>query len=215
MKTSKSNLEGHPMSQEYSGKNQYEIEIDLNYKPYESILTRLQNNISTDDRYQFADLLIKQEFEKEDDSFAHIFKKVVLLNSLYSTNIFAPFNVALKISRVKNFSERMRKGDISLVDEIRINTINGSTRDFYSFSTKYCHHHNPTKYPIYDSIVVDVLVDSLKELEPHGKVNKSKMKDYEYFKEKVDYLAKLWDLSDNYLYTKLDKYLWHKGREER
>src|SRR5690554_6486763 len=101
MKTSKSNLEGQPMLKEHTGKNKHEKIIDLNYKPYESILTKSQNDLNENDRYPFADLLIKQEFEKRDDSFAHIFKKVVLLNSLYSTNIFAPFNVALKISRIK------------------------------------------------------------------------------------------------------------------
>ncbi|UTW70364.1 hypothetical protein KHA80_07545 [Anaerobacillus sp. HL2] len=30
-------------------------------------------------------------------------------------------------------------------------------KNFYSFATKYCSHHNPLDYPIYDSYVDEVL----------------------------------------------------------
>ena len=184
----------------------YNSEYDgINYKPVQ-ILDR-------DDRFPFGELIIRQTFEEDKNDITQIYKKVVLLNSLYSTNIYATFDVALKIFRIDNFSERVSHGDLSLVEEIRRNNISGKNKDFYSFSTKYCHHHNPSGFPIYDSFVEERLIYFLSEYE--CKVIKSKLKKYSYFKEMMDTLAEKWNLPHDYLYIKLDKYLWKKGKEEK
>jgi hypothetical protein len=194
-------------------KNRIEKEIDKYYKNYEAVLKKSNKALIREDRYAFAEKIIKDEFEKNDNSIEQIYKKVVLLNSLYSTNIYATFDVALNISKIKNFDKRVGNGDITLVDEIRKNLIGDSIKDFYSFSTKYCHHHNPTKYPIYDAFVEEMLIEYLYEFEPDNRIYQTKMKKYEYFKKNIDHLAELWKLSNEYLYTKLDKYLWQKGKE--
>ena len=45
------------------------------------------------------------------------------------------------------------KNDVTLVDDVKKVTINGSEKNFYSFTTKYCSHHRPLEFPIYDLIV--------------------------------------------------------------
>ncbi|MBN2591291.1 MAG: hypothetical protein JXA96_15610 [Sedimentisphaerales bacterium] len=191
----------------------YADEINRYYEAYNSILKKPESQLAREDRYPFAEMIIREVFSAKSNTFAHIYQKVVLLNALYSTNIFATFDVALNIFRIDNFSYRVANGDLSLVDDIRKNQIGDSEKDFYSFATKYCHHHNPCTYPIYDSLVEDMLVYYLSEIEPDKRVYRSKMKEYPYFKSNMDHLASLWNLGNEFLYLKLDKYLWQKGKE--
>lgn len=44
-----------------------------------------------------------------------------------------------------------------MVSEIQRVTINNVEKNFYSFTTKYCSHHCPLDFPIYDSYVEKVL----------------------------------------------------------
>ena len=46
---------------------------------------------------------------------------------------------------------RLKAGDVTLVNDIKQININGTERNFYFFASKYCSHHNPLDYPIYDS----------------------------------------------------------------
>jgi len=191
----------------------HKSEIDNYFIEYAQIKETNPESLTREDRYPFADLILREEFKKYDASLGHVYKKVVLLNSLYSTNIYATFDVALKIYKITNFEDRIKSGDISLVDEIRKNVISGQEKDFYSFATKYCHNHNPNTYPIYDSFVEDMLIYYLDEEEPNKRYYRTKMKDYQYFKDSLDYLAKLWSLTEDYKYERLDKFLWKKGKE--
>ena len=187
-------------------------EINSYYDEYLNIKNKAQAQITIEDRYAFADTILKEEFENTKEDLSQIYKKVVLLNSLYSTNIYATFEVTLKISKIHNFRKRVMSGDLLLVDEIRKNIISGKNKDFYSFATKYCHHHNANAYPIYDSFVENSLMVFSKELFPN-KIQRSKMKDYHYFKGNIDSLANKWQLPEDFKYTKIDKYLWKKGKE--
>ena len=192
--------------------NTIKQEIDSYYNEYLNIKSKTQDQITTDDRYSFADTILKEEFENPKDDLSHLYKKVVLLNSLYSTNIYATFDVSLNIYKIADFRKRVMNNDLSLVNEIRKNTISGKQKNFYSFATKYCHHHNPAAFPIYDSFVEGSLIKYFSIIFP-DKIQKSKMKDYFYFKKKIDSLAKEWQLPEDFLYTKIDKYLWKKGKE--
>lgn len=74
-----------------------------------------------------------------------------------STNIFSPSKVAKHIIDL-HIDERLAAGDVTLVNEIaRVDMDNGTVGNFYSFATKYCSHHKPLDYPIYDSYVVKLL----------------------------------------------------------
>ena len=95
------------------------------------------------------DALDKLFFEllPSNEEISDILLKVATLNDFYSTNIFSVYPVAEHILSLK-IDERLRQGDVALVNEIQNVTINGVARKFYSFSTKYCSHHNPKEYPI-------------------------------------------------------------------
>ena len=52
---------------------------------------------------------------------------------------------------------RLKSNDETLVNDIANLSINGKKKCFYSFATKYCSHHNPINFPIYDSYVDKIL----------------------------------------------------------
>lgn len=85
-----------------------------------------------------------------------ILLKVAALNDFYSTNIFSVYPVAKHILSL-DIDDRLKTGDVALVSDIQKVTINGVEKNFYSFATKYCSHHRPLDFPIYDSYVEKVL----------------------------------------------------------
>ena len=82
--------------------------------------------------------------------------KVSTLNDFYSTNIFSVFPVAEHILAL-DIDERLDNADPTLVQDIASVTISNKAKNFYSFASKYCSHHRPDDYPIYDSYVDTVL----------------------------------------------------------
>ena len=89
--------------------------------------------------------------------------KAKLLNLFYSTGIQAMNVMVNKILGVANIDSRLKKGDLNLVADIAVIQLSdGKKRNNYSFATKYCALHQPDKYPIYDSIVANVLLYLLK-----------------------------------------------------
>lgn len=56
-----------------------------------------------------------------------------------------------------SIDERLMAGDVTLVSDIQKVVINGVEKNFYSFATKYCSHHRPLDFPIYDSYLDKVL----------------------------------------------------------
>src|SRR3989344_2840776 len=84
--------------------------------------------------------------------------KVCVLNDFYSTNIFSPFTVAKHIVALK-IDANLAKDNLDIVNKIgNVKMNNNKSINFYSFATKYCSHHKPTVYPIYDSYVDKILM---------------------------------------------------------
>jgi hypothetical protein len=110
------------------------------------------------------------------DNESHVLLKVVALNRLYSTNIFAVYDMAHHIwQQAQEIDSDLEGGVPDIVDKIahvRISTT-GKDRINYSFATKYCSWHNQASYPIWDSRV-DRYLRSLRQttfakfLNPHG-----------------------------------------------
>ena len=101
--------------------------------------------------------------------------KTSSLNDFYSTNIFSVFSIAKHILEL-NIDERLKSGDETLVDDIARVTINGKKK-FYSFASKYCSHHYPTAFPIYDSYVEKVLMHFQKK-DNFSNFKKNDLKNY-------------------------------------
>ena len=90
-------------------------------------------------------------------------------------------------------------------------TINGVARKFYSFSTKYCSHHNPKEYPIYDSYVEKVL-KYFRKTDKFSKFKNADLKDYQKFKNIIIAFREYYDLEEFNL-KEIDQYLWQLGKE--
>lgn len=147
------------------------------------------------------------------NSISDILLKVATLNDFYSTNIFSVYPVAKHILEL-NIDERLQSGDVSLVDDIKKVVINGKCQNFYSFATKFCSHHKPLDYPIYDSYVEKVLLyfrkqDSSKKF---AKFTPGDLKDYGKFKATLIEFSRSYDL-DKYNLKEIDKYIWQLGKE--
>lgn len=137
-----------------------------------------------------------------------ILAKSSTLNSLYSTNIFSIYDVAKHIHSLK-IDDRLKKNDLTLVKDIAQNTINKKNKNFYSFATKYCSHHKPDNFPIYDKYVEKVLMYFKKD--KFAKFKKADLKDYEKFYTILLEFKKFYNIT--YGLKDLDKYLWLLGKE--
>jgi hypothetical protein len=84
----------------------------------------------------------------------HVLLKVVVLNRLYSTQIFAVMDVARHIYANAEIIDRaLACGSPEIVEAIAKVTIQGKIHNFFSFAAKYCSWHQAERYPIYDSRV--------------------------------------------------------------
>lgn len=149
------------------------------------------------------------EFKSNND-IHNILIKASALNDFYSTNIFSIFPVAKHIYKL-NIDNRLEKNDTSLVNDIAQVKINGVKKNFYSFATKYCSHHKPEEYPIYDSYVEKMLM-YFQKTDQFAKFKKSDLKNYAKFKSILIEFKKFYDINE-YTLKEIDKYIWQLGKE--
>lgn len=151
------------------------------------------------------------ELAPNNTDISDVLLKSATLNDFYSTNIFTIYPVAKHIISVKNIDERLKNGDVALIDDIKTITINGKTKHFYSFASKYCSHHNPNDFPIYDSYVEKVLIH-FNKTHRFSNFNKSDLKDYAKFKSVLLDFQAYFELQTVNL-KQIDQYLWLLGKE--
>ena len=159
------------------------------------------------------------EFKNNDD-IKHIIIKCSALNDFYATNIYDIEKVARHILSIKDIDRRLRDGDVTLVNEIA--DVPDHKR-VYSFASKYCSHHNPEAFPIFDSYVEAVLMFLQKNHSKDGKFCYSRephkkdpttphLRDYKVFKEAIDCVRVEFGLQ-KYSYKDVDRYLWQLGKD--
>ncbi len=138
--------------------------------------------------------------------------KVSTLNDFYSTNIFAAYKVAKHILSL-DIDERLNNGDITLVGDIaKIEMDNENIKNFYSFASKYCSHHKPLDFPIYDSFV-DILLKYFRDTDNFYEFKNDDLKDYIRFKEILIEFRRYYGL-EQFNLKEIDKYLWLLGKEK-
>ena len=147
---------------------------------------------------------------RPNNSLENILVKCSVLNDFYSTNIFKIYPVAKHIYGLK-IDDRLVKGDPTLVDDISKLQIGKKNKNFYSFASKYCSHHNQVEYPIYDSYVHKVLwyfrrVDNFDEFEEND------LKNYVKFKNILIKFKEFYKLG-KFSLKELDRYLWLSGKK--
>ena len=86
----------------------------------------------------------------------HVLLKVVAVNTLYRTNIYAVERVAEHIFRnVPNLDQALQSGDVEIVEKISKIRVGIAEREvnFFSFASKFCSWHFQSYFPIYDARV--------------------------------------------------------------
>ena len=147
------------------------------------------------------------------NSLDDILIKACTLNDFYSTNIYKVFDVAAIIQEME-IDERLNSDEIdtNLVDELVENTKRCTGRSIYSFATKYCSHHRPDLYPIYDSYV-DIL---LRYYRDHNNIgftfSNSELKTYSSFCYIEDDFKDKYGLQ-GFNAKEIDKFLWQEGKK--
>jgi len=145
------------------------------------------------------------------NSMDEVLIKVCSLNDFYSTNIFSPFAVAKHIVSLR-IDPRLDQDDLNIVNKIATVQINkNSKRNFYSFATKYCSHHKPTVYPIYDSYVEKMLL-YLRREDKFYKFNREDLKQYPKYRNILIQFQDYYGLK-KYNLKQIDKYLWQVGKD--
>lgn len=147
---------------------------------------------------------------KENQCIEDILIKCSALNDFYSTNIFKVHHVAQHYLK-QNIDQRLKDGDLTLVNDLTAIPINNKMYRFYSFATKYCSHHRPDIYPIYDSYVHKVLMHFRKKGFVKFKTEND-LKDYPKYTDIINSLKKNRQL-EKFTVKEIDKYLWQLGKE--
>lgn len=137
-------------------------------------------------------------------------KTAATLNDFYSTNIFKVYWVAKHIADLK-IDSRLDARDATLVNEIAMVTYeSGKTRNEYSFATKYCSHHYPNDFPIYDDYIKKVL-EYFRDVDGFCGFNTPELLQYPRFKEILCSFRQFYKL-EQFSLKQLDQYLWQLGK---
>ena len=166
------------------------------------------------ENYSLQESSLKKLFSKtypKNNDLDDILIKVCSLNDFYSTNIFSPFTIAKHIKSL-DIDKYLLKGNLSIVDKLAKVKMNGGKYIyFYSFASKYCSHHQPSIYPIYDSYVDKVLIYFRKKDNFYNFQN-SDLKIYKNFKNIILAFRSFYKL-EKYDIKDIDKYLWQLGKD--
>lgn len=140
----------------------------------------------------------------------HVLLKVSALNDFYSTNILDSHAVANHILDL-NIDARMANDDYELVNEIARNCIKGKSLNFYSFASKYCSHHKPLSYPIFDFFIEKMMLHYQKT-DGFATFSKSDLKDYPRFISVIKSFRQFYGL-DTFSLKQIDVFLWIVGKD--
>lgn len=137
--------------------------------------------------------------------------KCSVLNDFYATNIYQVEPIARHIVGIADIDAKLEHGELELVG--RIARTEGVKNFNYSFATKYCSHHNPDAFPIFDRYVADVLW-FLKKKYPALLSFKKRddLKDYCTFVDAIRTVRDNFGLSE-YSFKDIDRYLWQLGKD--
>lgn len=175
-------------------------EVEKYLKQWDSLENYVNQENSLDKL--FFDLIPEIKFIED------ILIKCSTLNDFYSTNIFSIFPIAKHILQL-DIDERLKSGDLTLIEDIADKNVMG--RRNYSFASKYCSHHNPDQFPIYDSYVSKVLMH-FKRVDKFAKFTSNDLQDYIRFRVILNEFKVYYSL-EQYSLKELDKYLWLLGKE--
>lgn len=105
-----------------------------------------------------------------------------------------------------NIDDRLKRGDLSLVEDIANITINGKSYHFLHFASAYCNLHRPDVYPIYSDQHLDFYREYIKvnnlPLDP------AKLNTYSVFSAALDDLLTRQGVKGKMNYLHIRKFGW-------
>ena len=159
--------------------------------------------------------LLFREIYPDNTDLRHVLLKCSMLNDFYGTNIYGVYPMAKHIIAL-SIDERLRQGDPQLVDDIAsghgIKHSSGKERQLFSFATKYCSHHNPEDYPIYDSYVEQLLLFFRKK-DGFADFRNADLRDFPLFKQIILQFRAYYGL-EQFSVKQIDQYLWQLGKDK-
>jgi len=182
-------------------------------KPCDESISRYLKEWNTLEKYTLQESSLGKLFHvycPNNRDIESILLKVSALNDFYSTNIFDTYTVAKHILSL-NIATRLEAGDLTLVNDIAAVNMGAKTRNFYSFASKYCSHHIPDAFPIYDSYV-DKMLRHYRKVDNFNKFNNKDLKLYSKFIYVIESLREFYGVN-SYSLRQLDIFLWLAGKE--
>ncbi len=185
---------------------------DVIPKPCEESISKYLDKWDASEKYVCEDSALYKLFHvhcPENRDIESILLKVSVLNDFYSTRIYNSkiFPTAKHILNINNIDSRLKSGDLTLVNDIAETKF----KRFYSFASKYCSHHNPDKFPIYDSYVGKMLVH-YRTVDKFHKFKNKDLKSYPKFVESIEALRGFYGVKQSSI-RDLDRFLWQAGKQ--
>ena len=165
-----------------------------------------------DDHFYGAECAVELVFQQwpKNAVYEQVLVKTVVLNRLYSTNIYDVWTVAKHICDLR-IDDRLRQGDASLVQDIASVKFNEKARACLSFATKYCSWHQQEQFQIMDSYVKEMLWRYKRQF-GFWSFYRQDMRHYPKFVEIVDRFRSHFGRAEIGR-KQLDKFLWIEGRQ--
>ncbi len=179
--------------------------------PTPDLVTKAKEEFDRDDRYGPADRVLTRVFRDfpNNTHFEDVLLKVVLLNALYNTNIYATTVMTRHILEL-DVAQHLDAGSHHLVDGIAMLSVKTATRRHYSFATKYCSWHRPQLFPIYDSIVERVL-RQYRDRDRFASFTQADLQDYARYRSVITSFRSHYGLT-GFSFKEIDKFLWLTAR---
>lgn len=171
----------------------------------------------SNDEYEMPDKSLRKLFTEtypRNDEMDDVLIKVCSLNAIYSTNILSNslrFTVAKHIVDL-DIDQRLADKDKKLVNQIaKVKVNDQKTRYLYSFATKYCSHHFPEDYSMYDGYVAEMLMH-FNQVDKFYNFEEDDLKNYPIYHAVIMAFRRFYGLQAFNL-KQIDIYLWQAGKE--
>jgi hypothetical protein len=172
-------------------------------------LKRWGKDIKWQESYAATQLVMAQF--PSNKSVPEVLAKVCVLNDIYSTHIYNTHAAATHILACREVDKRLRLGDFALIPELAAMKLGTKVRNNYSFATKYCSHHYPNTFAIYDSFVDERLWHYQQE-HHFSDFRRYQLGQYDTFMQVLSEFIDFFCLQE-YSLTDIDAWLWIEGKE--
>ena len=156
------------------------------------------------------DKLFKKIYPNNTD-IKEVLTKVLPLNSLFSARVRDKDiqKVAETIASFPNIDTRLKKGDLTLVNDLCNAFEKAGLLRYQSFASKYCAFHNPQAFPPYDHFVRNVLQQYCRQGVLKS-IRITALDDYDVYVSALQQIKTNYEISCDF--RELDHWLWLMGK---